>query len=356
MSVRGALPDNRYGQQQITDLFADVVLSDPARRPLLDRIHSATTVRSRHLVLPLEQYADLDAFGAANDHWLDAAVTLGGAAVSEALDAAGLHPSDVDFIVSTTVTGVAVPSLDARLVPRVGLRSDVRRIPLFGLGCVAGAAGIARVDDLLAGNPDAVAVLVSVELCSLTLQRHDESMPNLVGSGLFGDGAAAVVMVGDGRAERMGLTAGGSRPAPSVVASRSTFYPDSERVMGWDIDERGFTLVLDASVPDVVEAHLRGNIEAFLDEHGLGLRDVEHWIVHPGGPKVLDAMQRSLDVDADAFALTWESLARIGNLSSSSVLHVLADTIEQRSPGTGAPAVMTAMGPGFCSEIVLLSW
>ncbi len=355
-SVRGALPEHRYEQDEITELFAQVVLTDLDRRPLLERLHKATTVRSRHLVLPLADYAHLSSFGTANAHWLEAAVELGTTAVQEALTAAELRPSDVDHILSTTVTGVAVPSLDARLVPRLGLRPDVRRLPLFGLGCVAGAAGIARASDLLAGDPDAVAVLLSVELCSLTLQREDESMPNLVGSGLFGDGAAAVVLVGDRRAEQMGITPAGGAPAPRVVASRSTFYPDSERVMGWDIDERGFSLVLDASVPDVVEAYLRGDVEAFLHEHGLGIGDVQHWVAHPGGPKVLEAMQRCLQVTDDAFAVTWDSLASIGNLSSSSVLHVLADTMQQRPPGTGVPAVMTAMGPGFCSELVLLRW
>jgi alkylresorcinol/alkylpyrone synthase len=259
--------------------------------------------------------------------------------------------------VSTTVTGLAVPSLDARLVPLLGLRRDIRRVPLFGLGCVAGAAGIARVHDLLAGDPDGVAVLLSVELCSLTLQRDDESMANLVGSGLFGDGAAAVVLVGERRARTMGLVADdGTSRAPKVVATRSTFYPDSERVMGWDIGTTGFRLVLDSTVAEVVETNFADDIGAFLAGHDLAIGDVGTWVAHPGGPKVLEAMERSLGLDGSALAMTWESLAAIGNLSSSSVLHVLSDTLEQRPPGRGHPAVMTAMGPGFCSEIVLMRW
>lgn len=355
-AVGSALPDYRYPQHEITSLFADVVLTDPARRPLLERLHAATTVQSRHLALPLEQYTSLDSFGRANAHWVDVAVPLGARAVREALDGAGLDPSEVDVVMSTTVTGLAVPSLDARLVPTLGLRDDVRRIPLFGLGCLAGAAGISRVHDVLRGDPDGVAVLVSVELCSLTLQRHDESMPNLVGSGLFGDGAAAVVLVGDRRAEQMGIHAAGADPRPAVVATRSAFYPDSERVMGWDIDHRGFSLVLDASVPDMVERYLRDGMEGFLGEHDLHTKDIEHWIAHPGGPKVLDAMARTLDVEPDVFAVTWESLASVGNLSSSSVLRVLGETMARQPAGTGAPAMMTAMGPGFCSELVLLRW
>lgn len=350
VAAAGALPPHRYTQEDITDLFAQVVLTDDARRPLLERLHKATTVRSRNLVLPLAEYCDLGGFGSSNDHFLDAAVDLGAQAVGDALAAAGLGPSDVDVIVSTTVTGVAVPSLDARLVPRLGLRPDVRRVPLFGLGCVAGAAGIARTHDLLSGDPDGVAVLVSVELCSLTLQRHDESMANLVGSGLFGDGAAAVVLVGERRAQDLGLT------GPQVLATRSTFYPDTERVMGWDIGGSGFTLVLDSTVAEVVEANLGADVTGFLADHDLTPDDVGHWLAHPGGPKVLEAMQRALDLAGDPFSVTWASLADIGNLSSSSVLHVLAETLRAHPPSSGVPAVMTAMGPGFCSEIVLLRW
>jgi alkylresorcinol/alkylpyrone synthase len=323
---------------------------------LLERLHAATTVQARNLALPLPAYASIDSFGTANSHWVDIAVPLGARAVQAALDGAGLCADDVDVVVSTTVTGLAVPSLDARLVPALGLRDDVRRVPLFGLGCLAGAAGIGRVHDLLRGDPDGVAVLVSVELCSLTLQRNDESMANMVGSGLFGDGAAAVVLVGDRRAARMGMAVDGADPRPEVVATRSAFYPDSERVMGWDIDHRGFSLVLDASVPDMVERYLRAGVERFLGEYDLHTKDVEHWIAHPGGPKVLEAMARTLDVEPDAFGLTWASLADVGNLSSSSVLRVLGDTMDHRPMGTGVPAVMTAMGPGFCSELVLLRW
>jgi alkylresorcinol/alkylpyrone synthase len=357
VAARGALPAHRYTQDEITAQFAEIVLTDQARRPVLERLHRSSTIQTRHLVLPLDKYAMLEGFSEANDYFISSAVDLGTRAVQQALDAAGLSPSDVDVIVSTTVTGLAVPSLDARLVPLLGLRRDVRRVPLFGLGCVAGAAGIARTHDLLAGDPDGVAVLLSVELCSLTLQRDDESMANLVGSGLFGDGAAAVVLVGERRARSMGLVGDdGTDQAPEVVATRSTFYPDSERVMGWDIGSNGFRLVLDSTVAEVVEDNLAGDVSAFLGEHDLVIDDVAHWVAHPGGPKVLEAMQRSLGLDDSALALTWESLAAIGNLSSSSVLHVLADTLERSPAGSGNPAVMTAMGPGFCSEIVLLRW
>src|ERR687886_723931 len=173
-------------------------------RAVLRRFHQAAGVRTRHLALPLDRYADLGGFGASNDVFIDEGVRLGERAVAEALNAAGLAPADVDMIMTTSVTGIAAPSIDARLVGRLGLRPDVKRVPIFGLGCVAGAAGIARVHDYLAGHPDDVAVLLSVELCSLTFQADDASTANLVASGLFGDGAAAVVMVGERRAPPLG--------------------------------------------------------------------------------------------------------------------------------------------------------
>ena len=350
VAVAPALPGYRYPQQQITDAFAEVVLPVGTDRAVLDRLHRATGVTYRHLALPLDAYVGLADFGAANDAFLEVGTRLGAEAVGDALAAAGLAPEDVDVIVTTSVTGVAAPSLDARLVPLLGLRPDVRRIPVFGLGCVAGAAGVARVDDLLRGDPDAVAVLLSVELCSLTVQRDDSSMANLVGSGLFGDGAAAVVMVGDRRAQRLGL------PGPHVVASRSRLYPGTERVMGWDVGASGFRIVLYAGVPELVEAHLGDDMAAFLGDHDLKTGDIVTWVAHPGGPKVLEAMERTLDLAPDALRRTWSSLSRVGNLSSSSVLHVLADTLADPSPPPGSPGVLLAMGPGFCSELVLLLW
>lgn len=350
-AVAGALPPHRYAQPDITRAFAEVVLTDLQRRPVLERIHEATGVQARHLALPLAEYAAMDGFGAANDVFIEVGLELGERALRDALDGAGLEPGDVDLLMAVSVTGIAAPSLDARLVGRVGLRTDVKRVPIFGLGCVAGAAGIARLHDHLVGHPDDVAVLLSVELCSLTLQRDDESMPNVVASGLFGDGAAAVVMVGERRARAMGL---GDRPR--VVATRSRFYPDTDRVMGWDVGGSGFRIVLAASVADVVEANLGDDVRGFLEEHDLKTADIARWIAHPGGPKVLEAMERALDVERAQLSVTWEALAEHGNLSSASVLHVLARTLDAPPPPAGSPAMLLAMGPGFCAELVLLQW
>jgi alkylresorcinol/alkylpyrone synthase len=219
-------------------------------------------------------------------------------------------------------------------------------VPIFGLGCVAGAAGIARAADYVRAYPNQIAVLLSVELCSLTWQREDTSVANLISSGLFGDGAAAVVVAGS----EVNLA------GPTVVATRSSFYPNTEYVMGWDVSEKGFSIVLSPDVPLMVEQHLRPDVDAFLQEQGLRRGDIASWIVHTGGPKVLEAVASALALPEGALDASWESLRKVGNLSSASVLLVLEDFLTRRRGRPGSYSMLAAMGPGFCSELVLLRW
>lgn len=351
IAVAPVLPEHRYPQAEITDAFLAVCLDgSSAHDALVRRLHASAQVEHRHLAFPLDTYAKLDTFAAANDAFIEAATDLGARAVSDALAKAGLAPDEVDVIMSTTVTGVAVPSIEARIAQRLGMRTDVRRIPLFGLGCAGGAAGIARLDDHLRAYPHDVGILVSVELCSLTTQRGHTAVPHLVASALFGDGAAAVVGVGSAH-PTYATTAG-----PVVRGSTSRLYPNSERAMGWDVGEWGLRIVLDADVPELVESHLGTDVVGFLASQGMTTDQIDPWICHPGGPKVLQAVEAALGLKDDELAVTWRSLREIGNLSSSSVLHVLADTWALSAPTAERQALLMAMGPGFASELVLLDW
>src|SRR6201995_3813111 len=219
-----AFPPNRYNQEDVArelTTFADQGFMRFAR---------TTGVDHRSLALPLSRYPKLTGFTEANTAYIEVAVDIGERAVLSALDAAGIAPDEVDIIVTVSSTGVAVPTVDARLAPAIGLRPDVKRVPLFGLGCLAGTAGMARVNDYLRAFPGHVAVLLSVELCSLTLQRDDTSIPMLIGVSLFGDGAAAVVAIGADRA----LLSPNAYRGPTVLATRSRVVPETVDVMGWN--------------------------------------------------------------------------------------------------------------------------
>ncbi len=355
-AVGRCLPEHYYSQSELTAAVQGIWSRSPRHLERIASLHQNVAVEGRFFTLPLDELVRLSSFTRANDLFIEHATNLGERAMLDALDGAGLQPSDVDHLFFVTTTGVATPSIDALLMNRLDLRTDLRRSPLFGLGCLAGAAGVARAADYLRGRPDHVACVLSVELCSLTAQWDDDSIKNVIASGLFGDGAAAVVLVGSDRV-REGL--GESRATPAgleVVASRSAFYRHSEHVMGWEVGEHGFRLVLSADVPDVVHEHLAKDVTAFLAGHGLSQRDVRTWVCHPGGPKVLAAIQSALSLDEDALALTWNSLRTVGNLSSASVLYVLGDTMAAPRPPAGSYGLMVAMGPGFCAELVLLRW
>ena len=226
------------------------------------------------------------------------------------------------------------------------MRRDLKRTPIFGLGCVAGASGLARAADYVRGGEAGVAMVVSVELCSLTLQLGDLSAANIIASGLFGDGAAAAIVAGGQRAIS----------TPHIAATRSILYPGTERIMGWDLVDGGFKIVLSARLPDLICANLRADVDSFLAEHGLGRGDIAHWIAHPGGPKILRAVESTLELAPQSLARSWRFLETAGNLSSASILFIMRDFLIEDCARRGDWALMVAMGPGFCVELVLLRW
>ncbi|MBV8843921.1 MAG: type III polyketide synthase [Bryobacterales bacterium] len=341
-----ALPRHYYPQAVLREAFK-AYWGDRLENPrVLDRLWANAGVEGRHLVQPISAYLEMDTWGKANNIWIGAALDLGSSAICRALGAGSLTVADVSALFFVSITGIASPSIDGLLVNRMGLPLNIKRTPIFGLGCVGGAAGLARAADYVRAYPDQIAVLLSVELCSLTLQRDDLSIANQISSALFGDGAAAVIVAGSEV----------NVPGPRIVATRASFYPETEDAMGWSISEKGFRIVLSPEVPDVVRANLGRDVDAFLSDHGLTRADIGCWVMHTGGPKVLRATEEALGLHESQTAASWDVLRRTGNLSSASVLLVLEEIMNRRRPAPGAWSVLAAMGPGFCSELVLMQW
>jgi alkylresorcinol/alkylpyrone synthase len=340
-----AFTPHRYNQDEVARELTEFA------EPGFMRFAQTAGVDNRSLALPLSRYPKLTGFTEANNAYLEVAVDLGEQAIRKALAAANIEPHEVDTIVMVSSTGIAVPTIDARLMSRIGFRSNIKRVPLFGLGCVAGAAGMARVHDYLRGYPEHVAVLLSVELCSLTLQRDDTSIPALIGVSLFGDGAAAVVAAG---AERIPLGTKADR-GPRVLGTCSRIVPETVDVMGWNVSSSGFQLVMSRDVPKMADDYLRAEVDSFLADYGLCIADISTWVCHPGGPKVLDSIENAIGLPPEALAHSRSSMRDNGNISSASVLDVLRRTLAE-PPSEGAFGVMLAMGPGFSFELLLLQW
>jgi alkylresorcinol/alkylpyrone synthase len=336
--------------RELTAAWGDKVTD--RERNLLERLSKSAGVQTKHVAMEPSKYAQCRSFTDRNRVFLSVGTDLAQKAVEDGCQQAGLSADKFDAIFFTTVTGIAVPSIDTRIARPLGFREDIKRIPMFGLGCVAGAAGIARVHDYLKAYPKNAAVLLSVELCSLTLQVDDLSPESIVASALFGDGSAAVICVGD---EHPLAGAGKLK----TLVSKSRLYPNSAHIMGWDVGSHGFKILLDPGVPQIVETYFADDVRKFLGESNLKVNDIKTWISHPGGPKVLLAIEACLELPKGALAVSWRQLAALGNMSSVSVLSILRETMEARV-SSGAKqhdhALIMAMGPGFCSEQVLCQW
>jgi alkylresorcinol/alkylpyrone synthase len=352
-SVGTAYPPHRYSQAAISEALT-ARWQDRMEEPrLINRLFVNCGVEFRNLVFPLHVYENLSGFGPTNNAWIVAAVELGQKAICSALARVNLGPEDISAIFFASVTGIASPTIDARLINLMPFPTSVKRTPIFGLGCVAGAAGISRASDYVRAFPNQYALLLSVELCSLTWQDNDQSIANLISCGLFGDGAAAVIVAGSDTAlgKKICPCAG-----PEILDTRSTFYRHTQHIMGWDIGDMGFKIVLSPDVPKVVNEHLRGNVESFLSDNGLTLDSISSYIFHSGGPKVLEAMENTLNLPHNALEPSWRSLREVGNLSAASVLAVLEDVMVNSPGEPGTYSILAAMGPAFCSELVLLRW
>jgi len=340
LAVATALPEHRISQERALEVVRRVHAGREDLQRLL-RVFPNSGVQERYFVQPPEAYLRERGFEERNREALEQGLKLAERAAKACLGKAGAVVSDVDHLFFVTTTGLATPSLDARLVDRLGLRADVRRWPLFGLGCAGGAGALTRACDVLDGAPDERALVVSVELCGQIFSTKAATPTDLIGAALFGDGAAAV------------LVGAGDR-GPRIGARQTVLYEGTQHLMGWSFTSDGMRLVLSKEVTDFVAGRLKPVVDAFLLDHGLAKKDIAHWLLHPGGRRILETYGSSFGLDAAALRWTRGSLERVGNLSSASVLFILADALESGRPGDRG--LMVALGPGFASELLLLEW
>ena len=350
VALATAVPPHVLRQAEVRErageMFAGVL---PGDRRLL-QVFEHGQVDTRNSCVPLEWFASERDFGEKNALYAEHAVRLAAAAASAALDRAGLEPRDVDHVVFVSSTGLSTPSVDAHLANALGMRSDVRRTPVWGLGCAGGAAGLAHAGDFALADPSARVLLVALELCTLTFQLGDRTTRNLVATSLFGDGAAAAIVAGPDAV----LPAGRGVVPLALVASRSTLWMGTQDVMGWTVDGAGLHVVFSRDIPAIVRERVRPGLLAFLEANGLALADVRHLATHPGGAKVLQAYAEALELPPGAFRHARDVLREHGNMSSPSCLFVLERFMRSGEIAAGDQVIVAALGPGFSAEYVLL--
>ena len=336
-------------------------------------------VHKRHSIFPITYTVEPRALHKTTQEYIEHAIKLGREATEKALERAQLRADEIDLIITVSCTGFMIPSLDAHLINMMGFRSDVRRMPFTELGCAAGAMGLARAADYLKAYPGGNALVIAVELPSLTFQRKDISQANLISSILFGDGAAAVIVSNNPKAVAAASGSGAvanSSPAahangngnsaahtlsatsakPQIIVTETYTFPDSLGAMGFDLRDSGFHILLDKNVPDMIGAKIKSLMDGFLTRHGLKQEDIKGWILHPGGARLLSNVETALGLDKSDTQPSWDILANVGNLSSATILFILQEWLDKRPLKSGDIAVAAAFGPGFSAEFLLLQW
>ena len=341
-----SFPQNNYNQNEIKKLLK-TLWSGEKELELIEQFFASTGVKTRSLALPLEEYQNLGHFGNRNNLWKKEAVTLQKKNIKDIIKKIKIPAEDIKLIASVNSTGLCVPSMEALLMNEIPFGQNTKRLPIFGLGCLGGVAGINRVHDYLEGHKNEAALVLVTELCSLTYQLKDSSIANLVGAALFGDGAGAVLMVGEDHPLKEDALL-------EIITTKSFFYPDTEHYMGWKMVETGFEINLSSDIPNLVRSQVGLNIKDFMKENGIDKNDVKFYLGHPGGPKVLDAVTEALNGKKEDLALSWESLENHGNMSSVSVINVLELFQQKNKFKKGDVGIMFAMGPAFSLELSLV--
>jgi alkylresorcinol/alkylpyrone synthase len=324
-------------------------ISERRLTAMMDIVDNAK-VQQRRSIFPIDYTIQARGIEKTNAEYIEHSIKLGQEAAQKCLQGAGLRADEVDLLITVSCTGFMIPSLDAHLIHIMGFRPDVRRMPFTELGCAAGAMALARAADYIKAHPGSSALIVAVELPSLTLQRKDVSPANLISAVLFGDGAAAALVAGLGR------NGPGHAGVPWILASETYTFPNSLGAMGFDLRDSGFHIVLAKEVPEMIGAEIRGLVDSFLERNNRTRGDISAWILHPGGARLLSNVESALGLTSVDTQPSWEVLANVGNLSSATILFILQEWMENGRLRTGEYALAAAFGPGFSAEFLLLQW
>ena len=339
-----AVPPHLLTREIVKHHMKDVFSLEGRQLEAIYTVIDNSQIDQRHSVFPVEYIIEPRPLAQINVEYREKAIELGLQATKDALAQADMSASDIDLFLTVSCTGVMIPSLDAYIATEMGFRPDVRRLPITELGCAAGAAGLGRAWEYLSAFPDRTALLVAVELPTLTFQRKDFSQANLISAVLFGDGAAGVVITGR---EAVG---------PRILASESFLFPQSLDAMGFDLRDSGFHIVLSKDVPQLIRDRVKGLVDGFLARQGLLREDISAFLLHPGGQKLLSFMESELGLTRSETEISWDVLRRFGNLSSASVLFILQEFLAKREMPSGSYGILMAFGPGFTAEMILMQW
>ena len=320
-----------------TEMFAGRFRDFERMRPVFQN----SGIKTRYSVQPVEWFQDPQDWQQRTEAYLDGATALFVDAASKALANAGLKADAIDTVVTVSSTGIATPTLEARAHQAVGFRSDIRRVPVFGLGCAGGASGLALASRLARAEPGSNVLLVVIETCTLAFRDDSLTKSNIVATALFGDGAAAAVI----------SATGGERPGPKIVASGEHLWPSTLDIMGWNVDPVGFTAVFSSSIPTLVRERMRPAAAAMLERGGETLDAIETFVFHPGGTKVIEALEPVFGLADGTLSAERAILRDFGNMSAPTVLFVLE---RKMAEGLAGPALLAALGPGFTGSFVRL--
>lgn len=332
------------------ELFHDKI---PQLNRLL-KVFENGDIQTRHFCVPLEWHQSEHSFEERNNLYIELATQYSVEVIQRCLNSnefleTPLHPSEIDAIFFVSSTGISTPSIDARVMNHLPFSDRMKRIPLWGLGCAGGASGISRAFDYCKAHPTSKVLVVCIELCSLTFQPNDFSKSNLIGASLFADGAACALVCGD----EAKLTT--TKSVPHITATASKWMPDSEDVMGWDIKNNGLHVVFSKSIPSIISTWLGPFIDEFLSEQHIKKEQLANFVAHPGGKKVLQAYEETLQLTEEHTNISRDVLKKHGNMSSPTVLYVLEQFMKKQRSNDEL-GLLVALGPGFCGEAILLNW